>query len=155
MTWLELMDVLDRMPRHLLKDNVELWHYDNDGNYEILPVDEIVSPISDGGSDEDWGPDGDHYLSLQSFDEERKPKLQEYVVSIHRVCNVSVMAECEEQAKEIGENLAGGYTRFACDTINETMAVCNDKFAGIMPNDEYCDLTLNAEDSMKALSDKE
>ncbi len=156
MTWLELMELLDRMPRHLLKRDAELWHYDDKGNYEVLPVDDVVTPLTDGGSDEDWGPDGDYRLSLQSFDVDHKPKLNEYMVKIHRVCNVSVMATDPEQAQRIGENLAGGYTSFACDTINAAMFDCDDEFYGVgSPENDRCILSLDAEDSMRVLNGEE
>ena len=156
MTWLEIMDMLDKMPRHLLKHEAQLWHYDDKCNYEVLPIDDIVTPITDGGSDEDWGPDGDYRLSLQSFDEERKPRLNEYAVAIHRICNVSVMAEDPEQAQRIGEKLAGGYTSFACDNINETMSRCDDFFYGVgSTGNGPCHLYLDAEDSMRVLNEEE
>lgn len=156
MTWLEIMDILDKMPRHLLKRDAELWHYDTDENYKVLPVDDIVTPATDGGSDEDWGPDGDHRLSLQSFDVDRKHDLHEYMVKIRRVCNVSVMAKDPEQAQRIGESLAGGYTGFACDTINAAMAECDDEFYGVgSPDNEHINLVLDADDSMRALNEEE
>ena len=157
MTWLELMDMLDKMPRHLLKREAELWHYDHKGNYEILPIDNIVSPLNDSDSEsKEWGPGGSYGLSLQSFDDERKPDLHEYMVAIHRVCNVSVMAENPEQAQRIGENLAGGYTSLAYDTINAAMFECDDKFYGLgSPENDRCNLSLNAEDSMRVLNGEE
>ena len=156
MTWLELMDMLDKMPRHLLKREAELWHYDHKGNYEILPIDDSVSPLNDSAPDEEWGPGGDCRLSLQSFDIDRKPDLHEYMVKIHRVCNVSVMAENPEQAQRIGENLAGGYTSLACDTINAVMLDCDDEFYGVgSPENGRCNLSLNAEDSMRVLNGEE
>ena len=156
MTWLEIMDMLDKMPRHLLKREAELWHYDDKGNYEILPIDDSVSPLNDSAPDEEWGPGGDCRLSLQSFDGERKPKLNEYMVKIRRVCNVSVMAKDPEQAQRIGESLAGGCTRFACDTINAAMAECDDEFYGVgSPDNEHINLVLDADDSMRALNEEE
>lgn len=156
MTWLELMDMLDKMPRHLLKREAELWHYDDEGNYEILPIDDSVSPLNDSAPDEEWGPGGDCRLSLQSFDINRKPDLHEYMVKIHRVCNVSVMAENPEQAQRIGENLAGGCTALACDAINAAMFNCDDEFYGVGSTENgRCNLSLNAEDSMKVLNGEE
>ena len=104
-TWLELMDVLDRMPRHLLKQGVELWHYDGNGDYDILPVDEIVSPLNDSGSDEDWGPGGDCHLSLQSYDEERETD-KTYTFTFTR-------AQMRESAAASGHVL----TDEQCDTL--------------------------------------
>jgi hypothetical protein len=151
MTWLELMVVLDKMPRHLLKDNVELWHYDNDGNYETLPVDGIVSPISDGGGYEDWGPDGDAYLSLQSFDEERKPKLNEYTVKILRTCDVSIMAENPEQAQRIGEEIAAKGAGWLYEQVQEAMQGCSDEFYGVGAAQDYCDLKMSPDECKRIL----
>ena len=156
MTWLEIMDMLDKMPRHLLKREAELWHYDDEGNYEILPIDDSVSPLNDSAPDEEWGPGGDCRLSLQSFDVDRKPEFHEYMVTIHRVCNVSVMAKDPEQAQRIGENLAGAYTSFACDTINAVMFECDDEFYGVgSPENVHIHLTLDENDSMKVLKGEE
>lgn len=154
MTWLEIMEVLDRMPRHLLNRKAELWHYDDEGNYDVLPVDNVVSPIDDNSEPEQWEPGGDYRLSLQSFG--KRPQLNEYMIKIHRVCNVSVMADSPEQAQRIGEALAGGYTRFACDNINEAMCGCDDEFFGVgSPENDHCNLALDAEDSMRVLKEEE
>jgi hypothetical protein len=156
MTWLDILNVLEEMPIHLLKQESELWHYDDDGSYDVLPIDSIVSPLSEGRDDPDWKKGGAYRLSLQSFDEERKPELNEYAVKIHRVCNVSVMAKDPEQAQRIGENLAGGYTSFACDTINAVMFECDDEFYGVgSPENVHIHLTLDENDSMKVLNGEE
>lgn len=85
-----------------------------------------------------------------------KPELNEYMVTIHRVCNVSVMARDPEQAQRIGENLAGGYTSFACDTINAVMFECDDEFYGVgSPENVHIHLTLDADDSMNVLNEEE
>lgn len=156
MTWLEIMEVLDKMPLHLLKKEAELWHYDDEGNYEILPIDDSVSPLNDSASDEEWGPGGDCRLSLQSFDVDRKPELKEYVAIINRSCYVSIMAKDRDQAQEIGESLANCRTKFARDCVNDAMRERGNDFFGVTaPENVSADLTLDASDSMKVLNEEE
>ena len=93
MTWLEIMDVLDKMPRHLLKEEASLWHYDEQGEYEVLPVHDVVSPLNDGKSKE-WEPGGNYHLSLQSFNSERKPVWTEVPAREDGSCPVCG-ADCE------------------------------------------------------------
>ena len=156
MTWLEIMDMLDKMPRHLLKREAELWHYDDEGNYEILPIDDSVSPLNDSAPDEEWGPGGDCRLSLQSFDVDRKPELNEYAVTLRRTIRISVMAQDLEQAQLIGENLAAGSGEFGCQVVNNEMSNGDDEFYGVGPADSaFYHKKLGAEDSMRVLNEKE
>jgi len=94
MTWLEIMDVLDKMPRHLLKEEASLWHYDEQGGYEVLPVHDLVSPLNDGESKE-WEPGGAFGLSLQSFDEEKPEPKQTYCVCIGTFVDQSFCIEAD------------------------------------------------------------
>ena len=153
MTWLEIMNMLDKMPRHLLKHEAELWHYDDEGNYDVLPVDDIVTPITDGGSDEDWGPDGDYRLSLQSFDVDRSPKLNEYTVKIRRTCDVSIMAEDPEQAQRIGEKMAAKGAGWLYEQMQVAMQGCSDEFFGVGAAQDYCDLKMTEDECKRILSE--
>lgn len=99
MTWLELMDTLDKMPRHLLKREAELWHYDHEGNYEILPIDNIVSPLNDSDSEsKEWGPGGSYGLSLQSFDDERnEPGKKKYLIQTSTILGQSFFIDADDK----------------------------------------------------------
>jgi hypothetical protein len=99
------MDVLDKMPRHLLKKEACLWHYDKRGGYEVLPVQNVVSPLNDGESKE-WEPGGEFGLSLQSFDEEPEPK-QTFIVDISTLLpqSFSLEADSMEEARDKANEL--------------------------------------------------
>ena len=106
MTWLEIMDVLDKMPRHLLKKEANLWHYDEQGKYEVLPVHDLVSPLNDGESKE-WEPGGAFGLSLQSFDEEKPKPKQTFVVLTSTIFGqqFSIEADDVDDAREKANRL--------------------------------------------------
>lgn len=86
-----------------------------------------------------------------------KIALREYMVTIHRICNVSVMAENPEQAQRIGENLASKHTRFARDTIDNVMSECDDEFHHVsqLTENDRCNLSLDAKDSIRVLNEEE
>lgn len=155
MTWLEIMDVLDKMPRHLLKEDAELWHYDGTGKTEVLPVANLVSPLNDSEPDSDeWKDGGCYHLSLQSFDEGRiRPRLEEYTVKLRRTCDVSVMAEDTEQAQRIGEALAAKESAWVYQQMQEAMAGCGDEFFGVGAAQEYCDFAMTADECKRILGE--
>ena len=102
MTWLEIMDVLDNMPLHLLKKEAELWRYDAHGNYEIMPIHNLVNPNDDGESPE-WKKGGAFSLSFQSFEDEPKPETKKkYLVDVTMLVPFSFYMEAKDydEAKE-------------------------------------------------------
>lgn len=156
MTWLEIMDVLDRMPRHLLKEEAKVWKYDSMGKVEVLSVTNLVSPLSDGenADDPEWLPDGGYCLSLQAFTEDsKKPELREYTVKLRRTCNVSVMAEDPEHAQRIGEALAAKKSGWLYNLVQEVVSGCHDEFFGVSAAQDYCDLALSPSDCERIMGE--
>lgn len=104
MNWLEIMDVLDKMPRHLLKQDAELWHYDADGDTaEILSVDNLVSPLNEPDSRE-WEEGGCFHLTLQSYDKpaaEERPERRTFLVDVDTIVSQTfcVKATSREDAR--------------------------------------------------------
>ena len=117
MTWLEIMNILDSMPFHLLKQEAELWRYDTHGNYEIMPIHNLVNPNDDGESPE-WEKDGAFSLSFQSFEDEPEPRK----FYVDTTMNVSAQFCIQADSKE--------------DALNKMrFAVCNKRFFDSVKDD--------------------
>lgn len=96
MTWLEIMDTLDKMPRHLLKQDAELWHCDANGNAtEVLAVDNLVSPLNEPDSKE-WEEGGCLHLTLQAYDKpaaEERPERRTFLVDVDTIVSQTFRVE--------------------------------------------------------------
>ena len=97
MTWLEIMNILDNMPLHLLKKEAELWHYDCHGSYEVMPVHHLVNPMDDGENPE-WEKGGSFYLSMQSFENEPEPRKFYVDTTMNASVQLCIQAESKEDA---------------------------------------------------------
>ena len=99
MTWLEIMDVLDNMPLHLLKKEAELWHYDEDGVViDVLPIQKLINPDDEKG-DYEWRKGGNYSLSFWTFDSP-KPEPEPRKFYVDTTMNVSAQFCIQADSKE-------------------------------------------------------
>lgn len=106
MTWLEILQVLEKMPYHLLKDDAELWYRDDSGSViDVLPVNHIVNPHDDDASDPEWEKGGTYYLTLESW-AEPKPK-DTFLIQTSTILGqqFAIEADSVEDAREKAKRL--------------------------------------------------
>jgi hypothetical protein len=104
MTWLEILQVLEKMPYHLLKDDAVLWAYDVNDDIETVPIHHLVNPADDP-NDPNWKKGGDYRLSLQSF-ADSKPK-ETFLIQTSTILGqqFAIEADSVEDAREKAKRL--------------------------------------------------